>query len=95
LHLQATLGLPSPAYFHVPVVVNPEGQKLSKQTGAAPIARSDRGSVAATVLDILGARPPPELRGAPPRELWAWAASNWRIEGLRGRRELMLPPAGA
>jgi glutamyl-Q tRNA(Asp) synthetase len=95
LHLQSTLGLASPAYFHVPVVVNPEGQKLSKQTGAAPIARSDQGAVAATVLDILGARIPPELRGAPPRELWAWAASNWRIEGLRGRRELMLPPAGA
>jgi glutamyl-Q tRNA(Asp) synthetase len=88
LHLQRTLGLPAPAYFHVPVVVNADGQKLSKQTGAAPISRSEPHRVAATVLDILGARIPHELRGAPPRELWAWGTAHWRIDGLRGCREL-------
>jgi glutamyl-Q tRNA(Asp) synthetase len=93
LHLQATLGLPSPAYFHVPVVVNQEGQKLSKQTGAAPIGRSDPSAVAATVLGLLGARLPDELGGAAPGELWRWAVRNWRIEELRGRRKLTLPPA--
>ncbi len=93
LHLQATLRLPSPAYFHLPVVVNAEGQKLSKQTGAAPIDRSDLAAVAATVLDLLGARVPAELRGAPPGELWRWAVTNWRIEELRGQRTLAPPPA--
>jgi glutamyl-Q tRNA(Asp) synthetase len=93
LHLQATLGLPTPAYFHLPVVVNAEGQKLSKQTGAAPIGRSNPSATAATVLEVLGARIPAELRGAPPRELWAWAAADWRIEELRARRALALPPA--
>jgi glutamyl-Q tRNA(Asp) synthetase len=93
LHLQATLGLPSPAYFHLPVVVNQEGQKLSKQTGAAPIGQSDPSTIAATVLDLLGARIPAELRGAAPGELWRWAATNWRIEELHGRRKLTLPPA--
>jgi len=95
LHLQRTLGLPSPAYFHVPVVVNAEGQKLSKQTGALPIDRSEPGRVATTVLEMLGARIPDELRGAPPRELWPWATANWRIDGLRGRRELRAPSAQA
>jgi glutamyl-Q tRNA(Asp) synthetase len=93
LHLQATLGLPSPAYFHLPVVVNAEGQKLSKQTGAAPVGRSNLSATAATVLKLLGARAPTELHGAPPRELWAWAVTNWRIEELRGRWALPLPPA--
>ena len=93
LHLQATLGLPSPAYFHLPVVVNQDGQKLSKQTGAAPIGRSDPGAIAATVLDLLGARVPADLRGAAPGDLWRWAVTNWRIEDLRGRRKLALPPA--
>jgi glutamyl-Q tRNA(Asp) synthetase len=93
LHLQATLGLPSPEYFHLPVVVNAEGQKLSKQTGAAPIGRSSTSATAATVLELLGARIPDELRGAPPHELWTWAISNWRIDGLRGRRARALPPA--
>jgi glutamyl-Q tRNA(Asp) synthetase len=93
LHLQTTLGLPSPAYFHLPVVVNQDGQKLSKQTGAAPIGRSDPGAIAATVLDLLGARVPADLRGAAPGDLWRWAVTNWRIEKLRGQRKLMLPPA--
>jgi glutamyl-Q tRNA(Asp) synthetase len=93
LHLQATLGLPSPAYFHLPVVVNAEGQKLSKQTGAAPISRSNPSATAATVLGLLGSQIPGELGGAPPRELWAWARANWRIEDLRGRRAIAPPPA--
>jgi len=35
--LQDMLELPAPRWMHVPVVVNAEGQKLSKQTGAAAI----------------------------------------------------------
>src|SRR5690606_31039132 len=37
IHLQRTLGLPTPEYHHVPVLVNRAGQKLSKQTGAAAV----------------------------------------------------------
>ena len=91
LHLQRALGLPSPAYFHVPIVVNSLGQKLSKQTGATAVDRSEPRRTARTVLELLGARIPNDLDGAAPRELWAWAIANWRIDGLRGRRELRLP----
>jgi glutamyl-Q tRNA(Asp) synthetase len=34
IYLQRLLGLPTPHYLHVPVVVNHYGEKLSKQTGA-------------------------------------------------------------
>lgn len=37
LHLQRLLGLPSPRYFHAPVVPGPDGEKLSKQNGAAAV----------------------------------------------------------
>lgn len=37
IHLQRLLGLPTPAYLHVPVVCNEAGEKLSKQTGAQAI----------------------------------------------------------
>jgi glutamyl-Q tRNA(Asp) synthetase len=34
IHLQQLLGLPTPAYLHVPVAINDAAEKLSKQTGA-------------------------------------------------------------
>jgi len=39
--LQRALGLPTPRYLHVPVVVNAGGEKLSKQTGASALDRAD------------------------------------------------------
>ena len=37
IHLQRALGLPTPHYLHTPVVMAVDGQKLSKQNGAAAI----------------------------------------------------------
>lgn len=94
-HLQRALGIEPPEYFHVPVVIGPDGQKLSKQTGAIPIGVADPASGARRVLAALGAMLPAELRGAPPRDLWTWAVANWRIDGLRGRRVLPAPGMGS
>jgi glutamyl-Q tRNA(Asp) synthetase len=40
IYLQHCLDIPTPAYLHVPVVTNSEGEKLSKQTGATPLDTS-------------------------------------------------------
>lgn len=39
--LQQALGYPTPAYTHLPVVLNSRGEKLSKQTLAAPLDDAD------------------------------------------------------
>jgi glutamyl-Q tRNA(Asp) synthetase len=39
--LQRALGLATPRYLHVPVVNNAQGEKLSKQTGAAALDTAD------------------------------------------------------
>ena len=87
VHLQRTLGLPTPRYFHTPIVLNAEGQKLSKQTGAIPVESRFKTRLARQALGLLGADVPKELAGASPRELWRWAIENWQIDKLRGRRE--------
>jgi glutamyl-Q tRNA(Asp) synthetase len=88
IHLQRTLSLPSPSYCHLPVIVNAAGRKLSKQTGAAAIALDRPGLAALEVLRHLGLTPPPELLGAPPRELWDWARPRWNADLLAGVRTL-------
>lgn len=37
IYLQRSLGVSTPAYLHVPVIVNEQGEKLSKQTGATAL----------------------------------------------------------
>ena len=94
IHLQGALGLATPRYYHLPVVVNEGGQKLSKQTGATAVDASDRAA-AARVLALLGLAVPPALEGERPGVLWRWAAERWSIDSLRGRRELTRRTVGS
>ena len=82
IHLQALLGLPTPAYAHVPLITNVAGQKLSKQTLAPALPESGRGAVLAEALAALGHAPPRELTGTGPAELLAWASAHWLIENV-------------
>ncbi len=43
--LQHALGLPTPRYLHTPLVLGADGQKLSKQNGAAALALEDPAQV--------------------------------------------------
>lgn len=56
LLLQQLLGLPHPAYAHVPLVLAPDGTRLAKRHGAVTLADlAARGVTAAQVLARLGA----------------------------------------
>lgn len=89
IHLQQTLGLPTPQYLHLPIIVNAAGQKLSKRTGARPIEPKDTAARAHEVLMYLGLKPPRSMHGARPRELWAWACEHWQPNALQGQTELV------
>ncbi|TKC83167.1 tRNA glutamyl-Q(34) synthetase GluQRS [Trinickia terrae] len=54
IYLQRSLGVPTPAYLHVPVVVNADGEKLSKQTGAAALDMRDPLAALAPAARHLG-----------------------------------------
>lgn len=85
IHLQQRLGLPSPRYWHLPLVTNRAGEKLSKSSGAPPIDLRQRQRAAAKALTLLGLSPPKELSQAPPGELWLWAIPRWQINRVSAR----------
>jgi glutamyl-Q tRNA(Asp) synthetase len=87
-HLRQLLGLAEPRYFHIPVLSDRRGMKLSKQTGATPIGASYSARTAVQALELLGLEVPKEGREAPGPDLWAWAAQHWRIEELIGRQSI-------
>jgi glutamyl-Q tRNA(Asp) synthetase len=80
IYLQQLLGLPRPRYAHLPVAVNAAGEKLSKQTHAAPLDAANPLPALAAALAFLGQRPPRELARATTEELWDWALKNWKLE---------------
>lgn len=87
IHLQSRLGVPTPAYSHLPVVVDGRGQKLSKQSGAAAVEMPGP-EVLQRILRILGLDAPRGVTEGPPREVWRWALEHWSIDRLRGRTTL-------
>ncbi|MGI9329850.1 MAG: tRNA glutamyl-Q(34) synthetase GluQRS [Gammaproteobacteria bacterium] len=75
--LQRLLGLDRPEYAHVPMVMNDEGQKLSKQTGAAPLDSRQTGMNLHQALVFLGQAPPNSLARESTDAIWAWARAHW------------------
>lgn len=82
LFLLDQLGLPRPCYGHVPVALNPEGQKLSKQNLARSLAGQLPAHNLAVALGWLGLALPVELRGAPVADLLTWGVALWRRDGV-------------
>lgn len=80
IYVQQLLGLSQPRYMHLPVAVNERGEKLSKQTFAAPVDATRPQPALVAALAFLGQQPPRELARATVGELWKWAEENWRLE---------------
>ena len=79
IYLQQLLGLPQPRYAHLPVAMNTAGEKLSKQTFAAPVDAAKPLPALVAALSFLGQQPPRDLARATVRELWDWAMRNWNV----------------
>ncbi|MBX3621216.1 MAG: tRNA glutamyl-Q(34) synthetase GluQRS [Rhizobacter sp.] len=74
--LQRRLGLPTPAYLHTPLVVDARGDKLSKQTGAAPLDTRAPLVVLAAAAATLGL---PPLAAPTVGEWLQQATTAWRV----------------
>jgi glutamyl-Q tRNA(Asp) synthetase len=78
IYLQRLLKFTTPAYMHLPVVVNAQGEKLSKQTLAKPVEKTNVASTLFDALVFLCQQPPAELRLSTIEHILAWGLVNWR-----------------
>jgi len=89
--LQQVLGVATPAYMHLPVVLDGEGFKLSKQTLAAPLDDARPVPALMRAADCLGLVLEKTESLA---EFWSQAREAWRgasLPPLRGKR--FTPPS--
>jgi glutamyl-Q tRNA(Asp) synthetase len=80
IHLQRLLGLPAPDYAHVPLLLEPDGRKLSKSSRSVQLDGGTPLPPLIKVFDLLNLSPPPELDLATIPEAWNWAIGRWNID---------------
>jgi glutamyl-Q tRNA(Asp) synthetase len=77
LQLQRALGLPAPRYAHLPLVVEPSGEKLSKSSRALSLKLEKAGQELIEALNLLRQAPPAELAQESPKTILGWAIEHW------------------
>lgn len=82
--LQRLLGYPQPHYMHLPIAVNADGEKLSKQTLAAPVDAANPAPTLLRVLNFLCQNPPQALESNSVKEILDWAITHWNPMPLHG-----------
>ncbi len=72
------LGALPPRWLHIPVILNEQGQKLSKQTHAPALDDDKPVDNLFMALVALGQNPPANLASGSLDSLLEWGRSNWR-----------------
>lgn len=90
IYLQRLLGYPALHYAHLPVAVNKQNEKLSKQTKADALDVRLPAPALRAALSFLGQRPPVDLVTASLREIWDWASEHWDIAHVTRLRTIQL-----
>ncbi|USH02868.1 tRNA glutamyl-Q(34) synthetase GluQRS [Grimontia kaedaensis] len=87
--LYQKLGAPQVSYLHLPLALNADGNKLSKQNHAPAIDNTHPGPALEAALAFLGHPVPAELQGAPVEEQLLWGEKNWQINKLPNETEVI------
>jgi len=94
MDLQDALSLPRPIYGHLPLVLEPDGAKLSKSNRAVPLTLSTASQTLTSTLTLLSQTPPPDLGLGSIKDVWNWALAHWNPQALAGLRQAPLSAPG-
>ena len=88
IYLQQQLQYQTPQYMHVPIIIDQQGHKLSKQTFAQAIDIKNPSQVLFALLNMLKQQPPANLKNAPVIEQLDWAIMHWNARALKAKLEI-------
>ena len=83
LCLQSVLGMTTPVYAHIPVIIQDNGDKLSKQNLAPELPLDEPRPLLIKALRALGQTPPADLLQSSVEEIIEWGVKNWRLDAVQ------------
>ena len=78
-----------PHYAHLPLAVNAAGEKLSKQTRAAPVCAAEPLAPLVAAMRFLNLDPGKSECSL--KELWNWAIMHWSVGNVPGKQAIESP----
>ena len=82
IYLCQLLQLPVAKFLHIPIIVNQQGQKLSKQTHAPAVSKNNCVATLTKLLNDLGQEVPKYLAKDSLSQLWSWAIAHWDVNKI-------------
>ena len=77
LYLQELLGLPQPRYLHVPLIIQPDGNKLGKTYRSPPLDPDRAAPLLLRALRALGQAPQADLVDGSVEDVLNWGVAHW------------------
>lgn len=84
--LMGRLGFALPRYRHLPVLLDRQGRKLSKQNRATALRNENASENLVTCLRLLAQAPPDSLLRETPETLLRWAVEHWKPDRVPKRQ---------
>lgn len=88
LRLYQVLGKPAPLWYHLPLAINDDGNKLSKQNHAASIDSQKPSKQLHQAIAFLGQKPPVALRHEAPEIIIDWAVEHFSLESIPRQQQI-------
>ena len=82
ISLQSALKMNRISYAHIPVIVQDNGDKLSKQNLAPELPLDEPRPLLIKALQALGQKPPEELPESKVEEIIQWGVTNWKLSNI-------------
>ncbi len=92
--LQRAMNVISPAYAHLPLIVEPDGAKLAKSRRSIALDPARATPLLLSALNLLGQAHPSGLEFEAPESVLGWGIEHWNPRVFFGTRSIAVPRPG-